>query len=88
MDQESVARRFDMSNTSLSRFFKKHTGQTFTSYIHELRIARACEILLHSDMAIAEISTLSGFSNISQFNRIFARLKNMSPRTYRKNILS
>lgn len=88
VSQEAVAARFAMSTTALSRFFKKHTGKTFTAYIHELRIARACELLSQTDQSIQSIANSVGFGNISQFNRIFARLKDMSPRTLRKKLLS
>lgn len=87
ISQEAVAKRFAMSNTALSRFFKKHTGKTFTAYIHELRIAKACELLSQTDRSIQDIAQEVGFSNISQFNRIFARLKNMTPRTLRKQLI-
>ncbi len=87
ISQEAVAARFDMSTTALSRFFKKHTGKTFTAYIHELRIAKACEMLSQTDLSVQSIASDVGFSNISQFNRIFARLKEMSPRAFRKQLL-
>ena len=87
ISQEAVAKRFSMSTTALSRFFKKHTGKTFTAYIHELRIAKACELLSQTDRSIQDIAHEVGFSNISQFNRIFSRLKNMSPRELRKQLL-
>ena len=87
ISQEAVAKRFEMSTTALSRYFKKHTGKTFTAYIHELRIARACELLSQTDQTIQVIAREVGFSNISQFNRIFGRLKEMSPRAFRKQLL-
>lgn len=86
VSQEAVAARFGMSTTALSRYFKRHTGKTFTAYIHELRIAKACEMLSQTEYSVQRIANEVGFSNISQFNRIFLRHKKMSPREFRKQL--
>ena len=47
----SESRMADMtgqSASSFSRYFRKHTGQSFTQHVNNLRIQHACELLLSS----------------------------------------
>lgn len=73
-----------MSAPAFCRFFKNSTGKVFKNYLNELRIGHACMLLVESDKSISEICFESGFNNLSNFNRHFARYKKMSPGKYRK----
>ena len=73
-----------MTETSFSRFFKRNTGTTFTHYLGELRIAKACELLLQTDLAVTVISSEVGYDNLSNFNRIFKLSRKSTPAAYRK----
>ncbi len=78
-----AAQIIHLSEGAFSRFFRTHTGKTFPQFVNELRIGRACTMLIESDMNITEIAFACGFSNLSNFNRQFQRLKGLSPREYR-----
>ncbi len=86
LKQPDIATLVHMDTSTFSRFFKKTTGRTFTRYINELRIGRACSLLLESDMTVAEICFSSGFNNLSQFNRKFLELKKLTPSQYRNTM--
>jgi AraC-like DNA-binding protein len=73
---------------AFSHYFHKNTRKKFIDYVTELKIGRACGLIASSDQTIAQISQAAGFRNLSNFNRHFARLKNMPPREYRKRIRS
>lgn len=73
-----------MAPKTLCRFFKKNTGRTLMRYLSELRIGDACRRLLESDQPVTEIAFACGFNNLSNFNRQFRRLKNASPREFRR----
>lgn len=73
-----------MTETSFSRFFKKNTGTTFSRYLSELRMAKACELLDRSDLAVTEIAAEVGYWNLSNFNKTFRELRGMPPRRYRQ----
>ncbi len=70
---------------SFARFFKRITGQTFIEYLHRLRVGEACRLLVETDRPITDICFASGFGNVSNFNRIFRRVKGDTPREYRRN---
>jgi len=75
-----------LSEGAFSRFFRGHTGKTFPQFLNELRIGRACSLLMEGDLNVTEIAYECGFANLSNFNRQFLRLKGLSPREFRAQL--
>lgn len=73
-----------MSTNHFHRFFKQRTEQTFTEYVNQLRIGKACSLLLTTDLPISTVSHRCGFNNISNFNRRFLQLKRYTPREFKR----
>ncbi|VUD56319.1 Melibiose operon regulatory protein [Thalassocella blandensis] len=84
--QEDVADHLSMTPTYFSRFFRRATGRRFVEFINSLRIARACDLISHSDEQITNICFNVGFNNIANFNRHFFTIKGMTPTDYRKSV--
>ena len=74
-----------VSMTSFSRFFKLRTGKNLSEYIIDIRLGHATRMLVDSTMSIAEICFECGFNNLSNFNRIFKKKKNCTPKEFREN---
>jgi AraC-like DNA-binding protein len=87
ISEREAAANAHMSIPAFTRFFKKTTGRTFTSYLNELRISYACRLLIESDLRISEIAFKAGFRNLSNFNRRFLNLKRVSPKIYRQQMI-
>ena len=83
---EDAAKLVHLSAGAFSRFFHEHTARTFPAFVNELRIGRACRLLAESGMSITEIAMNSGFTNLSNFNRQFLRLKKITPRDFRNRL--
>jgi AraC-like DNA-binding protein len=81
-----AARVASLSDGAFSRFFHAHTGKTFPDFVNELRIGRACRLLLETDKTITEVAFECGFDSLTNFNRQFRRLKSGSPRDFRNII--
>ncbi len=81
---EQAASIAKMSPKSFCRFFKANTGETLTGYLNELRIGEACQRLLGTNQPVSEIAFDCGFNNLSNFNRRFQKLRNTTPRDYRR----
>ena len=82
---DDLAELVGMTPTALSRFFKLRSGKTLSNYIIELRLGHATRLLADTTNTVSEICYLSGFSNISNFNRIFKSRKNFTPSEFREN---
>jgi AraC-like DNA-binding protein len=72
-----------MNFDHLNRIFKKDTGITIFEYLQLLRINRAKEYLVTTDMRIYEVATTCGFSNEYHFNRVFTKNTGITPLKYR-----
>ncbi len=81
--QGEAARAARMSVASFSRFFRRATNRTFRSFLNEVRIGHACQLLLETDQTVLENCYASGFGNLSNFNRQFLKLRKAAPREYR-----
>ena len=83
-----MARELEMSESAFSRFFRRATGNTFTDFVNHVRVSRACQLLMESDMLITHIGYQVGFNNIANFNRRFLDIKGMTPSDYRRQAAS
>jgi AraC-like DNA-binding protein len=81
-----LALELGLSESGFSRFFRRATGNTFTDFVNHVRINRACQLLMNSDLLITRIGFEVGFSNIANFNRRFLDIKGMTPSDYRRQV--
>lgn len=79
-----LATRFAMSPSAFSRFFARNVGNSFTDYVTALRIGFACKLLADTDNPVTAICYESGYTNVSNFNRIFRQLRGITPSAYRR----
>ncbi len=80
---EEVASAMGLSESYLSRLFKKEVGISFSDYVREEKIKRAMNLLRHSDFSLIEVSEYLGFSSQSHFTQIFKKTVGMTPKAYR-----
>ena len=72
-------------NTSYySRAFKKYTGLTFTEYLKQARMEKACDLLLNSNDKIDDIYSKVGYSDKTKFFKHFKEYTHTTPLKYRK----
>jgi AraC-like DNA-binding protein/ligand-binding sensor protein len=81
-----VAEAVNTSSFYFSRMFKQVTGHTFTEYLAMARIERAKKLMRDNNKNITQIAYESGFQSLSQFNRVFRKVQNEAPGTFRKRI--
>jgi AraC-like DNA-binding protein len=79
-----LSNRFHMAQATLCRFFKRATGRTLTTYLNELRVGAATQLLLETSESILKICFRVGFGNYSNFNRQFKRIKGFGPQSLRR----
>lgn len=78
-----IAKALGISESHLSRIFKKETGESIQEYSMHMRIERAENLLKYSEASLTEISEYLCFSSQSHFGKVFKVYKNMTPKQYR-----
>lgn len=79
---DEVADIANICPTAFCRYFKKHTGKTFSAFLNEIRVGHACRLLLTENISISSASLESGFNNLSHFNDQFKRVMKITPSAY------
>lgn len=69
----------------LGKLFKEKMGENFLTYLTNLRIDKAKELLIKSDLQIHEIAKAVGFKDANYFYVKFQKAENTTPANYRKN---
>lgn len=80
----SMAEKFYISPSYLSKLFKNTTNFTFTEYINNVRIKNAKKLLEEPSYRIIDVAYKVGFANNTHFTRTFKEVTGMSPTDYRK----
>lgn len=78
-----LAALIPMSEGQFCRIFKETMKVSPFQYLMRYRIMQSCSILLETDKKIGEIANLTGFNNISYYNRVFLEMIGCTPRQYR-----
>ena len=73
----------NLSPSLLSKVFKDIVGLNFIDYLTNIRLSKAKELLVHTDMKINEIAETIGYKN-SYFNRLFKKHEGYTPGQYRE----
>jgi len=67
---------------------KKLTGRTVVEYINQLLAMEASYLLTTSSLSVSQIADRLHFADIASFSKFFLRMKGMSPKDYRKTVIS
>ena len=81
-----VAKLANISVEAFCRYFKLHTRKTYINFLNEVRVSHACKLLIQKDCSIQEVCYQTGFSNVSNFNRIFKKITAKTPVSFRKQL--
>ncbi|SEJ91306.1 transcriptional regulator, AraC family [Variovorax sp. OK605] len=79
-----IAAELGMHAGRFSRLFRRATGHSFLSYVNQVRVNKACLMLMHSDRYVTSICYEVGFNNVSNFNRKFLEIKGLTPTEFRR----
>lgn len=82
-----IADFFHYNPAYISMLIKKESGKNFITYLNELKINYACELLDKTDLSINEISNMCGFENYFYFARLFKKIKNVTPTEYKRDVI-
>jgi len=79
-----VAEKFGYTATYLSQEYKRVIGLNPSDHLTQLRMEKAKELLLETDMPIESISEAVGYYNVTSFIRRFKKEMSTTPAQYRR----
>ena len=79
-----IAANINISMYYMAHAFKAVTGTTVTDYRNTLRLTKAKQLLIGSDMSIGEIAANCGFNTATYFAELFKNNERISPTEYRR----
>lgn len=82
---DDIASKLYMNPCKISRLLKKHTDESYVSYITGLRIKKAKYLLKNTDTKISAIGELVGYKYDKYFYKVFKNYVGVSPSDYRKS---
>ena len=84
LSRDEVAGLFDISSNYLSNLFKSQSGTSFSRYINQLRIKRACHLLRNFNQTLDEVAFSCGYHESAYFCRVFKKHTGSTPGEYRR----
>lgn len=81
---KSLSEKFYVNSAYLGQFFKKHNGVYLKDYLNLIRVKKAAEMLLNSNMKIYQIAESVGFQSADSFISAFSKQMNITPQKYRQ----
>lgn len=80
----TVAAYVGLNEKYFTSRFSKEAGETFSTYLTEIRMQKAKEYLKSTDYKVYEIAEMVGYQSVEHFNRVFKKECKESPTQYRK----
>lgn len=84
IDVNCISNQLGISQTHLTRLFKRHRGLTPTQYIAKTRVSNALELLNQGGLSVLEVAFAVGFKSMSTFYKSFKEQTGHNPNEYRK----
>lgn len=81
---EKLCEQFHYQADYYNRLIKKNTGLTYSQYVHTLRMDKAKNLLVNTDMSVNEILIYLGYHYHSYFYKSFQQETGMTPAEYRQ----
>jgi two-component system response regulator YesN len=81
---EEVAQQVYLSPCYFSRLFKQIKGLNFIDYLTRVRLQAARELLLSTNLSVAEIAARVGYHDARYFGQVFKKQEGYTPGVFRK----
>jgi len=86
---EELASRLKIGRTTLSNLINREEGVNFNTWINQLRIEDAKQLLIENpDYTIAVIAEMVGYTEQANFSRQFKQISGESPLLWRKKLVA
>lgn len=83
IEETFLAQLCGLSKTQFLNKFRESFHQTPKQYIRNVRIRKACNLLISTEKSVLDIAMQTGFSSLSSFNRSFLTIMRRTPLSFR-----
>lgn len=80
---QQIADHCSINSNYASQLFNKIIGQTYNSYLTDLRLKQAVKLLQNTDLAVAEIASEVGYRDYFYFAKVFKKSMGITPTSFR-----
>jgi AraC-like DNA-binding protein len=81
-----ISEEFGFSARTLARLFQSELSISFLQYVKQLRMVKAVELMLQTDLTLSEIAYETGYLSISAFSNTFYQFTNMRPSQFTQTV--
>ncbi len=85
---QKLSGELNENRNMITRLFKGANGNTFNEILLNVRVMKACDLIMNSDMMIGEVANAVGYSDACYFSKRFKSIMGISPTDYRKAAVS
>lgn len=82
---DEIAHKLNITPEYLSTQFHKETGETFSAYIRNYRMAKAKELLIGTQLKLHQIAAQVGYADPKYFGQVFKKCTGQLPADYRRS---
>ena len=82
-----LAEEFHLSAQYISQLFKSEIGVNFLTYLTNIRMEKAKNLLLTTPLSVAEVSGQVGYGDYRVFTKVFKKTEGITPSQYRRDFL-
>ncbi|MEM7527958.1 MAG: GlxA family transcriptional regulator [Pseudomonadota bacterium] len=82
----AIAEAADLNLRRMERLFQSHLGSSPAQFYRSIRLERARELLMHTNLSALEAAMLTGFSSSSHFAMAYYRQHGMRPSETRRSV--
>lgn len=79
---DTFTERFRLTPEYISNLFAKETGTTFSNYLKNIRIEKAKNLILTTDMKIYEVACKVGYPDQKYFSKVFKEYTGVSAKQF------
>lgn len=85
---QDLATYMDFTPQYVEKLMKQALGCTFYTFLNQLRLDTATELIQYTTLPVLQISSIAGFPSLTTLNNLFQAQYTMSPEQYRAELLS
>lgn len=81
---KELCSEFYVNMSYCCELFQKHKNMTFSQYLTDVRIGKACELLQYQHCSVSEVCDMVGYKDYFYFNKVFKKKMGCTPADFRK----